>query len=294
MSLYHSLRFVWCHPLNRRARLRALGRLVRWQIGSRLVPGRVLCPWVGGTRLLVGPGETGLTGNVYAGLHEFPEMGYVLHCLRPGDLFADVGANAGAYTVLAGGVVGASGGSFEPVPATFSRLVENVRFNGLDGRVRCRPLALGAAPGRVAFTCNQDTVNHALGPGESAATIEVEVSTLDLELGRETPALIKIDVEGYEAEVLKGAQGTLRRPGLHSLILELNGSGARYGVDEVAIAAELAQLGFRPFAYDPLSRDLRPLAAAGSVGNTLFIRDEVLVRQRLREAPRVLVNGVGF
>jgi len=41
------------------------------------------------------PGETGVTGNIYTGLHEFSSMGYLLHVLREGDLFVDVGANVG-------------------------------------------------------------------------------------------------------------------------------------------------------------------------------------------------------
>jgi hypothetical protein len=46
-------------------------------------------------------GMTGATGNLYVGLHEFEEMAFLLHFLRPGDLFADVGANVGSYTILA-------------------------------------------------------------------------------------------------------------------------------------------------------------------------------------------------
>jgi hypothetical protein len=42
-----------------------------------------------------------MSGNIYAGLHEFGDMAFVLHFLRAGDLFADVGANIGSYTVLA-------------------------------------------------------------------------------------------------------------------------------------------------------------------------------------------------
>ena len=43
----------------------------------------------------------GVTGNVYCGLHDFAEMSFMLHLLRAGDLFADIGANVGSYTVLA-------------------------------------------------------------------------------------------------------------------------------------------------------------------------------------------------
>ena len=67
-------------------------------------------------------------------------MGFLLHVLRSEDLFVDVGANVGSYTILACSVVGARGISFEPVPSTYKRLVENMRLNHLDeiGRASCR------------------------------------------------------------------------------------------------------------------------------------------------------------
>jgi thymidylate synthase len=62
---------------------------------------------------------TGATGNIYAGLHEFEDMAFLLHLLRSEDMFADVGSNIGSYTILASGVVGAKSVAFEPVPSTY-------------------------------------------------------------------------------------------------------------------------------------------------------------------------------
>ena len=72
---------------------------------------------------------TGATGNIYAGLHEFNDMAFCLHLLRSGDLFVDVGANIGSYTVLASKVAGANSITLEPVPQTFERLKRNVNIN---------------------------------------------------------------------------------------------------------------------------------------------------------------------
>src|SRR5947207_3361417 len=107
MGLYANLRYITRHPLNRKHPARAVGRFVRWQIGSRLIGGKAAVPFVGPTRLLISRGMHGATGNYYCGLHEFEDMALVLHALRPGDLFFDVGANVGSYTVLAGGAAGA-------------------------------------------------------------------------------------------------------------------------------------------------------------------------------------------
>ena len=65
------LRFILNHPLNRRKKLRALGRFIRWQVGSRLAPGPVIIPFVEPTRLVARPGLMGATGIYYTGLYEF-------------------------------------------------------------------------------------------------------------------------------------------------------------------------------------------------------------------------------
>jgi hypothetical protein len=67
MGLLNSLGFILRHPLNRRRPGAALVRWLRWQIGSRLLPGWVLLPFVNDLRLIVQPGMTGATGNVYCG-----------------------------------------------------------------------------------------------------------------------------------------------------------------------------------------------------------------------------------
>src|SRR4051812_3701990 len=105
-------RFISAHPLTKNARLRALGRIAMWQIKCRM-QSEVLIPWVENQKLIVKRGMTGATGNIYVGLHEFTDMMFVLHFLRRGELFLDVGANVGTYAVLASGVCKANTWAFE-------------------------------------------------------------------------------------------------------------------------------------------------------------------------------------
>lgn len=90
MSLVNTLKFIITHPLNRENKLQSIARFLNWQIGSRLVSGAIVYDWVNGSKFLVKTGETGLTWNVYTGLHEFADMGFFLHVLRREDLFIDV------------------------------------------------------------------------------------------------------------------------------------------------------------------------------------------------------------
>jgi hypothetical protein len=78
-----------------------------------------IVPFVKDTRIALHPNGGSNRYEVAVGVFEFEEMVFVLHALRPSSLFVDVGANVGFYTVLAGGGVGASCLSLEPVPATF-------------------------------------------------------------------------------------------------------------------------------------------------------------------------------
>lgn len=252
--------------------------------------------WIGGAKFLVKNGETGLTGNIYTGLNEFPDMAFLLHLLRPEDTFVDVGANVGSYTILAGSVVGSTSYAFEPVPHTFAKLAENIRINQMEDRVTAFNIGLSKSEGRIRFTGHLDTVNHAIAEHEDPLhTIEVDVKSLDQALGGARPHLMKIDVEGYETPVLEGAIETLRHPNLLAIIMEINGCGQRYGYDDSKLLDTLSDFGFKPYAYDPLCRDLQNLQGRNQMqGNTIFVRNEALVRERIQSAPRFEVLGVSI
>jgi FkbM family methyltransferase len=275
------------HPLNRQRPFAALRRFVSWQLGTRLLPGSVAVPFVGTTRLLIRRGMSGATGNVYCGLHEFEDMAFVLHALRPGDLFVDVGANIGSYTILAAGVTRSTCVSIEPVPGTFASLLDNLRLNDLSSVVEPRNIALGRESGTLKFTSDLDTVNHAVGESEEArSAIVVQVMPLDALLGDRVPAVIKIDVEGFESSVVDGAESTFNSPGLFAVLMELNGSGQRYGFSDDALHDRMLAFGFSAARYEPKERRLVPLTSRGSLpGNILYVKRWPELQARLTEAP---------
>ena len=239
------------------------------------MPGPVAVPFVNETRLLAKPGMTGATGNIYCGLYEFEDMGFVLHFLRPGDLFVDIGANIGSYTILAS-ATGANIICFEPVPETFESLLDNINLNRLHDKVDARNQALGANEGMLEMIADQDTTNQAIHEGEEylGKTVQVPVITLDLALQGKVPKLIKIDVEGFETEVLAGAKSVFSSPNLKAVIMELNGSGDRYGFDESDLHEYMLSIGFESCSYNPINRELKKINSEEiTIGNTLFVRD---------------------
>lgn len=289
MRIIPTLKFIIKHPLNRSCKIVAIKRFLAWQIGSRLVPGAVAVSFVGSSKLLVKPGMTGATGNIYTGLHEFETMAFLLHVLRPQELFVDVGANVGSYTVLAGAVVGARCISFEPLPQTFQHLLNNICLNDIKDIVQAHNLGIGREDGILRFTSGLDTVNHVANKVEivSGNTLEVRVVSLDNVIGDMQPKLIKIDVEGFEANVIAGADRTLSNDMLDAVIMELNGSGDRYGVDEAAIHKKMLDYGFKAFTYSPFDRTLNSLEGKNvQADNTLYIRNSGRVKERLLQAPK--------
>lgn len=292
MSVLRVLRHLMSHPVNRDRKAAALWRFAKWQVGSRLVPGKVAVNWIEGATFLAGASERGATGNVYCGLHEFHDMAYVLHVLRKDDWFADVGANVGSYTILACKVAGARGYCFEPVPSSYRRLMMNLAINDLLEQVTPLNQGVGDRSQTLRFTSEQDCTNHVLADGESSENaIEVPIATLDESMAT-TPSMMKIDVEGYETLALQGAARVLADRKLNSILIELNGSGERYGFDESQIVSNLNSFGFKAYAYDAFQRKLTPTSAAEKRGgNTLFIRDVELASRLVREAPRFNVLG---
>jgi FkbM family methyltransferase len=280
MSIARTLDFIATHPLTRRRRLPAIARFVTWQVRSRLQKD-VEVSWMGGTRVIARNGMTGITGNIYCGLHEFYDMGLLLHVLRPGDLFIDAGANVGSYTLLASGVCGADTLAFEPDPDTAFFLRRNVEANGLGDRVVVHQTALGDRPGEVDFTVGRDTTNQVVS-GSEGPTRRVQVRPLDDFVGADRAVLMKIDVEGFEDHVLAGAERVVSQPGL--LAIQSEGQTPE-------IVATLSRHGFEQAYYDPESRTFSPAPIAAIAANGLFVRDVAALTERVRAAPKRDIVG---
>jgi len=147
------------------------------------------------------------------------EVEVLLSLLRFPGMVIDVGANMGVHTVPVATELARQGRTmlaFEPQPVIFQQLCANLALNGLMN-VLALPYACGSEPGVVSFTApdyrhlgNFGSVSMSAQGGISAV-VTAPCHTLD-EIVQEAPvALIKIDVEGFELEVLKGAKNVIAR-----------------------------------------------------------------------------------
>ena len=189
--------------------------------------------------------------------------------LAPGSVFADVGANLGLYTLWAARCVSAEGRvhAFEPMPDVRECLRRNVELN----RFSCVEIvgsALGAEPGCVTLNRVEGgsgrTSRYVHG---AAGSLEVPVATLDLYFReRPPPALLKIDVEGMELQVLLGSRALLTSGSAPVVVFEAGSDCWRR--PEPPTASWLGLLadagGYRVFALTPRGlREEPPTCDAG-------------------------------
>lgn len=284
-SFLRTWQFINHHPLASKNRSLAIANWVKWQIGSSILKMPVIVPWIGDSKLVTERGMTGATGNIYAGLHEFADMAFCLHLLRQGDLFVDVGANIGSYTVLASTVVGANSVTLEPVPKTFERLQQNININKISELVDARCCAVGAVSGAIKFSNDCDTTNQVVDDQYTGTWVEVPVISLDNILETLKPTLIKIDVEGYEPQVIDGARETLEKESVLAIFLE---------TVNPQIENILREVGFTPASYDPFERKMLTYVNHTNDNNYLWIKNHAKITKRCQSAPMYNAPGISF
>ena len=148
----------------------------------------------------------------------------LLEAIQPGDTVWDIGANVGLYTEKFSRQVGTSGHvvAFEPSPSSVQAL--RARFHE-DPRVTICPVALGERPGNATFYLNgssDGTTDSLVERGSDSVPHQTEVRRGEEFLQGFPPQVIKIDVEGFELEVLRGLGAVLSSPGLRSVMIEVH------------------------------------------------------------------------
>lgn len=263
-------RRIWAHPENEGRRLKTIGVYFAWQAWERAVRRPWTITLAPGRKIRCYPHCAVSSGTLYYRLPERSSMRFLLDHLQPDDIFVDVGANIGTYSLLATTVPGVRAVAFEPSSATYARAVENVALNRLQDLVRIEKSAVGADRGLVRLSVGLGPCNKVLAAPTAAAPNQlhedVPMTTLDAAFpdGAEPVRLIKVDVEGGEVAVLRGGRELLRRDG-PALIVEVN--------DPTQLEDLLSELGYACWVYDPGTCRLTPTSLHDHVGrNVLAVR----------------------
>lgn len=151
---------------------------------------------------------------VWLHAEEEADLAALAHILRPGASFVDCGANIGLWTLVAAAAIGADGSvyAFEPNPVAVEKLIDNVQANAFEDRVVISHFACGAQEGNGALSYDSQHNNSRLIENLAGERVlNVPVTTLDAALGGTKVHGIKIDVEGSEMDVLRGAENILKQ-----------------------------------------------------------------------------------
>ncbi|MGH9151956.1 MAG: FkbM family methyltransferase [Acidimicrobiales bacterium] len=194
--------------------------------------------------------------------HAKEDRDFLRSCLKQGDVVVDVGANIGILALTAATLVGRSGRvvAIEPNERVFSFLRENVRLNRM-GHVECLRCAIGSSTTMLAMTDVRSDDFNAVVPGNplrAVAAQMVRCRTLDDVIPPdEDVALLKIDVEGFELPVLRGATAVLSRTArVYFECYQRKRHCDRYGYEPRDLIDFLEDHGF--FALPLAGRDDRP------------------------------------
>jgi FkbM family methyltransferase len=188
----------------------------------------------------------------------------MIRVLQPGDVVFDVGANCGYFSILAASLVGPRGHvvAMEPAPSCLARLKGNVERNGLIN-ISVVEKVVTDRVGDTSFHLNRDNSggNALWDPGEwpgntmsraNPESISINATTLDTqwkEHGLAVPKLIKIDTEGAEERVLRGAKELVSGCNVPFIVAELNGFGLRkLGSTPQSLRALMESFGYSTFS----------------------------------------------
>jgi FkbM family methyltransferase len=166
--------------------------------------------------------------SIYLGTFESEESFQVKRHLKRGMTFVDAGANVGYYTLMAASLVDATGKvfAFEPSPYAFRLLFDTLAENSITQALAVHS-ALSDTSGEMQLFMPKRPGNHtpSMVPNNGGTPITVPVLKLDDYLSEHEIGivdLLKLDVEGFEPNVIKGAEQYLRRKRIRAILCEFN------------------------------------------------------------------------
>ncbi len=210
----------------------------------KLPDGEVLIKTLDGFQLYVNPKyDKGIERKLYlTGSYEKGLLRILDKLVKPRDIVVDAGANIGLISIFCALRAGQSGMvlSFEPHPETYPILQKNISVNGIS-QIKAYKKALGSASGSAKIYSNLQINRGAASLvefREDSPSFDIEVDSLDEVLKQQKIShvdLIKIDVEGFEMEVLKGAEGILSQENGPILVVECSNTrnNFNYSMEEL-------------------------------------------------------------
>lgn len=193
------------------------------------------------TKLLLSLRSTFDLARLHSCAKEPETVAWLTRHAREGVVLYDIGANVGAYTLIAASR-GATVIAVEPSPETYASLAANTRANGLGERVLAFSVAVSDTAEPVSFAFSSDesgaAEHHEAKPGEGTRVPGITLDALAQSFSLPAPTMLKVDVDGGEFAVFRGAAATLRAPSLQTVLVEADTN--REGTEALLASIEAA------------------------------------------------------
>lgn len=258
-NIYKLFIIIINHPLNVNNKFASILRLLSFNL-KKIFKKKIIFPWVDESKLIFDNTEIDTLSqrqikfNYYLGLAEYEDMTFLIHCLKKNDIFIDCGANLGLYTILASKVIGSNSIAFEPHPETVKRFISQLNINNITDKVKIINKAIGDKISEIKFSNTKDALRRKIiqdNDYEKYNSIQVKMTTLDYELPNlKQDFIIKMDLEGFEYNALKGALSILENKNLKAIIIEIDKAKIN-SINEL-----LSKFNFFPIEYHPKKRKI--------------------------------------
>jgi FkbM family methyltransferase len=283
--MLNSLLILFKAPYNRRYPSFAIWRFLTWKCIKLLKLKGVKYRFWNDRLLFLNYDSFQCMWLMYNYIVDWEEFKLISQYIKTNDHLADVGANMGFYSVWMSKFVSTLGKihSFEPDQDNYRRLIKNVELNNLQNIVLPNNIAVSDYDGKLKFTVGLDGENH-IALNSKQDTIQVDSLSLDAYAKQHHIshfAYVKIDVEGFEYNVLRGADQLLTGKRIHIIQLEINQSVMNSGIDINDLLNLLEKYDYTICRYDVEANSLLSTSFYVERENYFAVYDLQLANKRL-------------
>jgi FkbM family methyltransferase len=285
--MINSLRILFSAPYNRKNPVFAVKRFIIWKIIRAARLKNVKIKFWDDRIIFINYDSSQSMWLMYNYIVDWEEFNLIQNYIKSHDHIADIGANMGFYSIWMSKFISGTGRihSFEPDQNNFKRLNENVKLNKLDDVVKTSQIAVSEVNGQLSFTIGLDGENHIVTDNK-AQVVQIKSVTLDTYAKNNQITMfsyVKLDVEGFEKNVLQGASELLSLRRIDIIQLEINKSLYNSGTTINELLVELKKYNYQLCSYEIVSNSVTPINYSIERENYFAVKDIGLINKRLQE-----------
>jgi FkbM family methyltransferase len=281
--MLHSLRTLYQAPYNKEHYLKAFYRWVLWKFIRLLKIKNYRFRLWNDRQILINHDSFHSMWIMYNYIVDWEEFNLIARVIRPEDHVCDIGANMGYYTIWMSKFINAPLHihSFEPDTINYERLIKNLRINNLETNISVNKVAVTDVSGVIRFTTGLDGENH-ISINDQGMALQVDAVSLDDYAKRhniESFAYVKIDVEGFELLVLKGALNLLSEKKIGIIQLEVNNTLQHSEISVETLLTHLKNFSYQLCRFSLEENKLTPIAYTPDRENYFAVADVGVANQ---------------